>query len=82
MAPTYLSDLHALLAQPDPVDLPKRGCRVTCAGDPLRFTSVYLPLVKRWAITHQAGKDKAPFIGKARKGYRLIVADRRWRRLA
>lgn len=79
MAPTYLSDLHRLLEQRDPVDLIGRGHRQTVAGDPNRRKTVLLPLLTRWAVTRQIANDAPMFIGKARKGFRIIVAERRRR---
>ncbi len=71
--------LDALLSQPDPVDLVGRGHHVTQPGDPRRRETVFKPLMIRWLQHHYIAKDPAPFIGKARKGFRLHIADRRKR---
>lgn len=69
--------LHDLLASPDPSDLIGRGHRITQPGDPQRRSTVLLPLLTRWAVTRQVLNDAPPFIGKARKGFKLRIADRR-----
>lgn len=78
MAPAWLSQLHDLLGQPDEPTM-RRGNRITEPGDPLRRSTVLLPLLVRWCVTRQVLNDPPPYIGRAKKGFRVIVADRRWR---
>lgn len=77
-APEWLGQLHDLLLTPD-LSKDRRGHRVTCPGRPDRRSAVLLPLLTRWAVTRQVLNDAPPFIGRAKKGFRLIVADRRRR---
>lgn len=79
MTPSWLTELHVLLNLADPPDLEGRGHHQTVAGDPSRRATVLLPLLTRWAVTRQIQNDPPMHIGKARKGFRLHVADRRRR---
>lgn len=79
MTPAWLPELHALLTRIDPTDLKGRGHYQTVPGDPSRRSTVLLPLLTRWAVTRQIQNDPPMHIGKARKGFRLHVADRRRR---
>lgn len=78
-APAWVVDLHRLLASTDPPELIGRGHRVTYAGKADRRSTVLLPLLTRWAQYRYVDRDPAPFIGSARKGFRLIIAERRRR---
>lgn len=79
MPPVWLSHLQTLLDQPDPQEMIGRGHRQTHAGKPDRRTSVFLPLLVRWAQVRYVANDAPPFIGKAKKGFNLRIADRRKR---
>ena len=79
MTPAWLPDLHRLLLAADPPDMRRRANHVTQPGRADRRSTILLPLLTRWAQHRHVGKDPAPHIGKARKGFRLIVADRRRR---
>lgn len=73
--------LHELLQSADPPEMKGRGHRITCPGRADRRSTVYLPLLTRWAQTRFVQNDPAPHIGKAKvsKGFRLVIADRRRR---
>lgn len=81
MPPTWLSQLHDLLGSPDSADLIGRGSRITAQGKADRRSTVFLPLLTKWAQHHYIAKDAPAIPGKARvaKGFRLIIADRRKR---
>jgi hypothetical protein len=68
--------LCALLAAPDPADLPHRGNHVTVPGDPKRRQTVFLGLLTRWAQTRYIDLDPAPYIAPA-KPARLFLLRRR-----
>ena len=82
MTPPDLVQLHDFLATADPAELIGRGHHVTQAGAANRRSTVLLPLLVRWAQVRFVERDAPPHLGKARKGWRLVVADRRWRRQA
>lgn len=42
-----------LLAQPDPSDLPARGHRWTCTGDPIRQRAVLEQIVRTFLAAHR-----------------------------
>lgn len=76
MTPVWLGELHDLLQAPDrPGD--RRGHRVTCPGRADRRSTVLLPLLTRWCVTRQVLNDPPPYIGRAKKGFKLVIADRR-----
>ena len=52
--------LVALLATPDPPDLPARRHRLTQPGDPTRRWTRLPGLLMAWAVTRQTLNDPAP----------------------
>lgn len=79
MPPAWLSHLQDVLDQPDPPELIRRGHRLTQAGWANRRSTVFLPLLVRWAQVRYVAKDAPPHLGKAKKGFNLRIADRRRR---
>lgn len=73
----WLVELHDFLDRPDPACLIGRGHHVTQPGRADRRTTVLIPLLTRWLQTRYVQNDPAPHIGKARKGFRLRIADKR-----
>jgi hypothetical protein len=68
--------LEALLASPDPADLPHRGVRICYPGDPKRQQTRLLPLLTRWAQRRYVERGPEPYIGAAR-----TESEMRYRRM-
>lgn len=78
MTRALVARLHALLETPDPAELRGRGARVTHPGRVDRFERVYLPLLKRWAVTRQLDtRGDLPLVRRTRTGHLLGFLTKR-----